>query len=109
MRHSLLLLLLLFHGHAIADWARIDNGRQANVEKYVDLDTIKQTGPMAIMRQVWEVSNYLFPDKTDVLSVKILMEYDCQNTQSRMIKEFWYSKLWAKGSDITPAEINQTT
>jgi hypothetical protein len=101
------LVLLLMHITASAEWVRVGDTRQLKIEKYIDPDTVKQSGPMAIMRQVWELENFLEPTKERIASVKILTEYDCQNRQLRVLKEFWFSETWAKGKELAPLDVDQ--
>jgi hypothetical protein len=101
------MILLTVCVTASADWVRVGDTLELKFEKYIDPDHVRQSGPMAIMRQVWEISNYLEPTKDRVASVKTLSEYDCQNRQLRVLKEFWFAEPWAKGRELTPAEMNQ--
>ncbi len=107
MRKLLPVILLSVCATASADWVRVDATPGLKFEKYIDPDHVKQSGPMAIMRQVWEIDNYLEPTKDRIVSVKTLAEYDCQNRQLRVLKEFWFAEPWAKGRDLTPADMNQ--
>jgi hypothetical protein len=107
MRKLLPLILLPLCLNAAAEWVKVGDTRQLKFEKYIDPDDIKQSGPMAIMRQVWEIRNNLEPGSDRVASVKTLAEYDCQNRQLRVQKEFWFTEPWAKGKDVTPAHLNQ--
>lgn len=107
MRKLPLLTLLFASVTASAEWEQVGDTRQLKFEKYIDPDNVRQSGPMAIMRQVWEISNYLEPSKTRVASVKTLTEYDCQNRQLRVLKEFWFAEPWASGKELTPPEMNQ--
>ncbi len=109
MRKLLPLILLPVCITASADWARVGDTLQLTFEKYIDGDNVKQSGPMAIMRQVWEVSNYPNSAESGAASVKTLAEYDCQNRQLRVLKEFWFADTWAKGTELTVPELNQAT
>jgi len=107
MRTLLALLLLSFCVAASAEWVRVGDARLATLEKYIDPDNVKQTGPMAIMRQVWEIGNFLQPGNDRVASVKTLAEYDCQNRKLRVLQEFRFTEPWAKGKEVTPANLNK--
>ena len=107
MRKLLPLLLLTICVNAFAEWVRVGSTRQLGFEKYIDPDNVKQTGPMAIMRQVWEIGNYLEPTKDGVVSVKTLAEYNCQTRELRVVKEQWFTGAWAKGKETTPTSLNQ--
>ena len=53
MRQSLICLLFTFASpFAIADWQILSDGNKQEPEQYIDLQKVKQTGPMAIYRQV---------------------------------------------------------
>lgn len=108
MRKLLPLILLPLCVTAAAEWVKVGDTRQLKFDKYIDPDTVKQSGPMAIMRQVWEIGNFLEPGSDRVASVKTLAEYNCQTRQLRVLQEVRFTEPWAKGKDITPANLNQT-
>jgi hypothetical protein len=62
---------------------------------------------MAIMRQIWDIGNFLEPGNDRVASVKTLAEYNCQTRQLRVLQEFRFTEPWAKGKEVTPANLNQ--
>ena len=103
MRTLLALLLLSFCLAASAEWVKVGDARLTTIEKYIDPDNVKQTGPMAIMRQLWEISNFTAPEKDGALSVKTLAEYDCQNRQYRTLEHYRFTEALAQGSQIKPA------
>ena len=123
MKNLYPLLLLILSATASADWVKIDSPVGALSEKFIDVTTIRQTGPMNTMRRVWEVTNLHKGSANKVLSIKQYMEYDCKDRRSRVIEEHSFSEHWAQGenltvdgrdikaaawSEITPASINET-
>ena len=108
MRTLLALLSLSFCLTATAGWVRVGDDRLTTIEKYIDPDKVKQTGPMAIMRQLWEINNFTEPDKDGALSVKILAEYDCQNRQYRTLEQLRFTEVWAQGRELKPVDANQS-
>jgi len=108
MRTLLALLLLPFCFAASAEWVKVGDARLATSEKYTDADNVKQTGRMGIMRQLWEISNFTEPEKDGALSAKILAEYDCQNRQYRTLEQHRFTGAWARGRQLTPAELVPT-
>ncbi len=72
MRKLILLALLSFCQLAFADWSRIAEKSHPEPQQYIDLDSVKQTGPMAIMRRVWELRNFSKPVNGGVRSIKRL-------------------------------------
>lgn len=107
MRQLMPLLLLTICVNAFAEWVKVGDTHQLGFEKYIDPDNVKQTGPMAIMRQVWEIGNYSQPTKDGVVSVQTLVEYNCQTRELRVVKEQWFTEAWAKGKEVTAANLNQ--
>ena len=99
---SLLLLTVCFPTYA--DWVPIIDANNTSFEKFIDLENVKQSGPMAIMRQVWELNNYLQKDASGIFSDKILVEYDCQNHQLRLLKRLKSTGHWAMNQEL-PSEI----
>ena len=102
MKPLFLLLLLSFCQSALADWSRIAEKSHPEPQQYIDLDSVKQTGPMAIMRRVWELRNYSKPVQDGVRSVKRLSEYDCMDRRHRVLQELWFTEQWAKGENVAP-------
>jgi hypothetical protein len=83
-----------------AEWLNLSQHRVSDSEYYLDTESVKQTGPMAIYRQV----NVLHqgPTATDkaILSKLYLYEYDCMNEKFRILKATGYSHTWAKGEEF---------
>jgi hypothetical protein len=107
MRKLLPLLLLMLCMTSSAEWVRVGGAHPLKFEQYIDPDNVKQSGPMAIMRQVWEMKNYPEPAKDSGASIKTLVEYNCQNRQLRVLKEFLFTEPWAKGKEISPPATDQ--
>ena len=68
-------------------------------EKFIDMDTVKQTGPMAISRQVMILSQGARTPQ-GVMSSLSLYEYDCMNTKLRIINTTSFTEEWAKGEIV---------
>ena len=103
MRKFLPALLFLVCLSASAEWIRIGEKTHTTVEKYIDNETVRQSGPMAIMRQVWELDHYSIGEKDKAKSVKILAEYDCKDRRRRVLTELRFSELWATGESLVPS------
>ena len=102
MKTLFLLLLFSFSQAALADWSRVAETTHPEPQQYLDLDSVKQTGPMAIMRRVWELRNYSTPHHDKVRSIKRLSEYDCMDRRHRVVQELWFTDPWAKGESVPP-------
>ena len=107
MQKLLPLILLPLCITSSAEWVRVRPAHPHKGEQYIDPDQVKQSGPMAIMRQVWEMKNYPEPAKGDTASVKTLVEYNCQNRQLRVLKELLFTEPWAKGKETSPPATEQ--
>ncbi len=107
MRQLLPLVPLFVSVLACAEWVRVGDMNSPEIEKHIDPDNVRQSGPMAIMRQIWEIDHDSSLKKYGVASVKALVEYDCQNRQRRLLKQFWFSEPWAKGQELPPPQMHQ--
>ena len=85
----------------MADWQIISGGAPTDAEQYIDLRNVKQTGPMAIYRQVQVLSQGAAVSTPGVLSTLLLYEYDCMNTKFRLLEVTGFSMQWAKGQAMT--------
>ena len=100
MKTVLFTLLISVSITAMADWIRIEEENHLEDQLYIDPESVKQTGPMAIMRRVWELQNYAVKRIDLVKSVKRFTEYDCMNRQYRVLQEFRFTESHAKGEEV---------
>jgi len=76
------------HGIASAAWTPIDPVSNTTAgRRYIDLDTVRQTGPMAIHRQVKELTVYPVRLESGPMSILRSSEYDCMNARVRVLSE----------------------
>ena len=101
MKSLFLLLLLFISATASADWLKINGVADPSSEKFIDMDAIRQTGPMNTMRRVWEVSNLTTGTANKALSIKNHTESDCKDRRIRILEESNFSEHWAKGESLT--------
>jgi len=98
IRRYLLITGLGFVGLAAnAEWTKIINPSPQEQELYMDMDSVKQTGPMAIHRQVNILSQGSELRAKGIASQVSLYEYDCMNSKLRVLETSVYSKAWAAG------------
>lgn len=101
MRQSLICLLFTFASpFAMADWQILSDGNKQEPEQYIDLQKVKQTGPMAIYRQVPVLSHGSIAAAPGALSTLALYEYDCMNARFRLLQISGFSRLWAEGQSL---------
>jgi len=89
-----------------AEWQILSNGGSQDFEQYIDLENVKQTGPMAIHRQVYVLSQGHAVEANGILSTLALHEYDCMNTKFRVLRTSGFRKQWAEGQSMTLSESN---
>jgi hypothetical protein len=94
------MVLVLVCTTAGAEWKKIANGNLQEPEQYIEMDSVMQTGPMAIYRQVNVLSQggALLPK--DISSKLSLYEYDCMNSKFRVLQTSAYSETWAAGDKV---------
>jgi len=80
-----------------AGWEKINHTHASEPEHYLDIDSVKQMGPMAIYRQVHVLNQGPGLIPTDVLSKLSIHEYDCMNKKFRVLQSTGFSETWAKG------------
>ena len=99
------LLISVFATSVKAEWTTIVSDPRLKLEHYIDQDSVKQSGPMAIYRQVQVLRQGDELAKLGIQSVLGNYEYDCMNVKFRTLHEIAYKELWAKGesSVMSPA------
>ena len=89
MKTRFVWLLLFMSATVSAEWEKIKGAAGTSVEKFIDTETMRQTGPMNTMRRVWEISNLAKGASNkalfNVLSIKSQVEYDCKDRRVREI------------------------
>lgn len=104
-RYFLSIVMFLSSTTVMAEWMKIANGNLLEPEQYIETSSVKQTGPMAIYRQVSVLSQgpgLLAKDFSSRLSI---YEYDCMNSKLRVLQSSEFSGAWASGEKI----VLQTT
>jgi hypothetical protein len=107
---SVLLSVVGFaHGNANAAWTQLDPVSGATDQRrYVDLDTVRQAGPMAIYRQVSELTVYATRLASGAMSILRTSEYDCMSARVRVLKEAGFRSLRADGETASiPVEYRR--
>lgn len=93
----------------MAEWQILSDGGSDEPQQYIDLQNVKQAGPMAIYRQVQVLSQGADVSTPDVLSTLLLYEYDCMNTKFRLLEASGFSMQWAKGQAMTLSVPSSST
>ena len=93
-------LLLFVSTGACADWVQIRSIADTATEVFIEPSSIRQSGPMSIMRRVWEIRNFSPDASNQVLSTKTRMEYDCKDRRLRVLEQSQFSAHWARGEPL---------
>lgn len=110
MRQYFLFLFVIFASPFVkAEWRMLVHGSTHQPEQYIDVEKVKQTGPMAIYRQVPVLSQGDGLDSNGDLSTLALYEYDCMKAKFRLLQLSGFSRRWAEGQVTAAAAPNGLT
>lgn len=87
-----------------ARWEKIYEGNSMTPDRYIEMESVKQSGPMSIYRQVKVLSQEPTLDAKSVTSKVELFEYDCMNSKLRVLQGTEYSMAWATGEALDTLE-----
>jgi hypothetical protein len=103
------LFFIFISPFVMAEWQILSDGGSDEPQQYIDLQNVKQAGPMAIYRQVQVLSQGAAVLTPGVLSTLLLYEYDCMNTKFRLLEATGFSMQWAKGQAMTLSVSSSST
>ena len=83
-----------------AEWQRIGDGHAKELEHYLDMPSVKQTGPMSIYRQIQVLSQGAALKQQSFASTLSLYEYDCMSAKLRVLQVTGFSQAWGKGDQV---------
>lgn len=104
-RYFISFIFVLISPAVVADWTMVAAGNILEPDQYVETNSVKQTGPMAIYRQVNVLSQGPGLRVKDISSRLSLYEYDCMNRKLRVLQSSEFSGAWATGEKV----VSQTT
>jgi hypothetical protein len=96
-RYFFALLVVLLSSSVNAEWTRVSKGDLLERQHYIDHASVKQSGPMAIYRQVHVLSQEPELRNQGIQSKFAVYEYDCMNSKLRVLETSVFSAAWAKG------------
>ena len=103
MKKLVLVFLFFVTASACAEWLKIEGTADGSPEKFIDTETIRQTGPMNTMRRIWELNHLAVRASDKALSIKNSVEYDCKDRRVRVLEESSFSEHWAQGENLASA------
>jgi len=83
-----------------AEWQRITVEHDKEFEHYVDMQSVKQAGPMSIYRQIQVLSQGSSLKQQSFESTISLHEYDCMNAKLRVLQLAGFSQAWGAGDKV---------
>ena len=92
--------LVLVSSSALAEWQRLSGSQSDGRQLFMDPQSVRQAGPMAIYRQVQVLSqgpNLLVPTAASVVT---LYEYDCVSFRARVLSVVGFDEPWATGNTL---------
>ena len=98
-RRILMLGLLLSCTFAHAEWAMV--GRNEDLRLFVDRDALQRDGDVATISQLVDYTHAQWAGSMVVMSVRQLVEYDCQNRRTRTVAGAAYSEQMGNGRQVT--------
>lgn len=97
------MVLTSLSGSVHAEWEKVSEGSATTAETFIEMDTVKQAGPMSIYRQVKVLSQGPALAGKGFSSKVELLEYDCMNSKLRILRISGYSKAFAAGDSVPVA------
>ena len=92
--------LVLVSSSVMAEWQRLGGEQSNGRQLFMDPQSVKQAGPMAIYRQVQVLSqgpNLLAPTAASIVT---LYEYDCVSFRARVLRMVGFDEPWAAGNTL---------
>ena len=101
-------VFLLVSPAVIADWTKITAGNILEPDQYIETNSVKQTGPMAIYRQVNVLSQGPALLAENLASKRSIYEYDCMNKKLRVLQSIGFREAWATGDQVVLQSTSQS-
>lgn len=100
MRMGILMILLsVASSNAVAGWVKVGGGG-GEVAIYTDPSTISKSGHIAKMWELHDLKNASTFNGTPYISLRMQVEYDCQEAQVRMLFTSLHSEHMAESAAV---------
>jgi len=100
MRHPLIFIAVLLAPDAVAGWTPLGTDGSPEFGYYIDSGAIRQTGPMAIYRQVRVLRQWQAAAASAETTVSV-HEYDCMAGRFRTLRVDRFDQPWAEGEAVS--------
>lgn len=104
--YIILLMLASVNSSVYATWEKVSEAYAAAPEMYIEMESVKQAGPMSIYRQVKVLSQGPALNVNRMGSKVELYEYDCMSSKLRILQVSGYSQAWATGEAADAPPLN---
>lgn len=94
-------LLVLTSTTVLAQWQALPNQNSPGTAYFLNPQSIKQTGPMSIYRQVQVLSQGTELQPPLLASSISLYEYDCMKAKLRVLRVSGFSQRWGEGEKLS--------
>jgi hypothetical protein len=106
-RYLISIVFVLISPAVTAEWTKVSEGNMLVPDQYIETNSVKQTGPMAIYRQVNVLSQGPALLTEDLASKLSIYEYDCMNNKFRVLQSIGFRKAWATGDQVLLQSTSQ--
>jgi len=100
----LILLLAIVSSHAIAEWINISKGSNGSTI-YADPTTIQKSGSRTKMWILFDYRKAILESGDKIMSIKKHEEYDCKNSQARLLYLSKHSGRFTEGKVVYVNDI----
>lgn len=103
--YVILLVLASVNSNVYAAWEKVSEADAVAPEMFIEMESVKQAGPMSIYRQVKILSQGPVLNVNRMGSKVELYEYDCMSSKLRILQVSGYTQAWATG-EAADAPLN---
>lgn len=106
-RYLMSIVFVLISPAVVAEWIKVVAGNILEPDQYIETNSVKQAGPMAIYRQVNVLSQGPALLAEDLVSKRSIHEYDCMNKKFRVLQSIGFRETWATGDPVVLQSTSQ--
>lgn len=101
MKIIVIFILIGISGNVVAEWSYITTTPgDEHAAIYADYSTIKKSGNIVKMWEMWDFKKTQIAESRNYLSVKMLDEFDCENETQKLLAYSEHSKNMGYGDVV---------
>ena len=104
MKKIIAMVLIMFAGEGLTKWEGGYESDDGKMTLYFDSETVQVNYPLF---RSWSLMDFKEPIANNMLSAKILTEYDCDEKRRRVVHVISYSGNQGEGKILSQASSNQ--